>query len=361
MKRVTVLASAIVAAMSFSAFAQEGQAPAQTTEKTEAKKKVLAVGDAAPALSIAEWVKGKSITGFEKGQVYVVEFWATWCGPCVASMPHLTELQHQYSNRGVTIVGVTAVDPNNSLDKVKKMVTDKGDTIGYTIAWDDESKTNNAFMKAAKRNGIPCSFVVDQKGNIAYIGHPMGLDPVLASVVDGKWDYVEGPKMIAKISQTQREIMEKAETDPAAALRMLNELNTQHPHTVKSMLQTKYALLSETGDAAGASAVAGTIITDAVAKKDPGTLNELAWGIVDPEAEVKSRDVDLALRAAIEADKLTESKDPAILDTLARCYWLKGEKAKAVELQKKAVGLAKGQMKTELEKSLTEYEAGAKN
>lgn len=359
MKRAIVLASAIVAGVSFSAMAQETAAPEATKQKSE--RTILVAGDAAPALSIADWVKGKQVTGFEKGHVYVVEFWATWCGPCISSMPHLSEIQHQYADKGLTVIGVTSEDPNNTLDKVKKMVADKGDIMGYSVAWDDAGKTNNAYMRAAKQRGIPCSFVIDQKGNVAYIGHPMSLDPVLASVMSGKWDYVEGPKMLSAISKRQREISENAKSDPAAALRMLNELNAEHPYTAAQMRDAKYALLTATGDSTGAAAVGNLIINDAVAKKDSGSLNELAWGIVDPEADVTSRDVDLAMRAALEADQLTGSKDPAILDTLARCYWLKGDKGKAIDTQSKAVSFAKGAMKVDLEKSLAEYKGEAKN
>src|SRR5262245_29820133 len=68
--------------------------------------KILNIGDAAPALTVSSWVKGDKVEKFEPRKTYVVEFWATWCGPCKRNIPHLTELMHQYKDQGVQIIGV---------------------------------------------------------------------------------------------------------------------------------------------------------------------------------------------------------------------------------------------------------------
>jgi thiol-disulfide isomerase/thioredoxin/tetratricopeptide (TPR) repeat protein len=151
----------------------------------------LSIGDPAPKLEVTDWVKGGPLDLAQvKGKnIVVLEFWATWCGPCVHSVPTLTKLQQTYADKGVTIVGVTSQDPDNSLEKVKKFVGKQGDKLGYTIAFDKEGQTDKAYMEAAGQEGIPTVFVIDRAARVAWIGHPEdGLEQVLADLVGGKYD-----------------------------------------------------------------------------------------------------------------------------------------------------------------------------
>src|SRR5262245_9253618 len=128
------------------------------------KKAALAVGDAAPALTVTSWVAGTPVKNFEPGKVYVLEFWATWCGPCIAAMPHLGGLQAEYKDQGLVVVGVTSRDGNNTKEKVDKFVEKRGKRYGYAFAWCDSDAMDKAYMEAAGQEGIPCSFVVDKAG-----------------------------------------------------------------------------------------------------------------------------------------------------------------------------------------------------
>lgn len=354
MRQIT-LASLILASTFLVPTVLAGDDKPSQPSKQASSAPLLTVGSPAPSLTIAEWIKGAPVTSFEKGKVYVVEFWATWCGPCIQQMPHITKLQAEYKDKGVTIIGVSSVDRNgNSLEKVKKMVADKGDaTMGYTVAWDKDRTTSDAFMKAAKQNGIPCSFVVDKAGTIAYIGHPMYLDMVLEGVVAGTWNGSEGTAQIKNFEQDVQKVFKTSNAkDKLAAF---NALEAKQPKLMANMIQQKYELQLEAGDTAGAQQTAQKLFEHAVATKDAQALNALAWTIVDPDGDVKDKDIAFALKAATEADRLSENQDPAILDTLARVYFVKGDKAKAIEIQTKAVSLAEGGMKAELEKSLEEF------
>src|SRR5436309_778886 len=79
-------------------------------EKAEGK---LGIGDAAPKLALKEFVKGEPVKTFEKDTTYVLEFWATWCGPCKDAIPHVTELQKK--NPKVVFIGVNVWEQD--LDK----------------------------------------------------------------------------------------------------------------------------------------------------------------------------------------------------------------------------------------------------
>lgn len=365
MKRWTVLPAAVaVVACAGLGYGQMDKADQPAEKSAESARSTrLKVGDPAPALQVEKWVKGDPVTGFEKGRVYVVEFWATWCGPCIRSMPHLSELQREFKDKGVTIIGVTSKDSRNSLDAVEKMVQAKGDKMAYTVAWDADRKTSEAYMAASGQQGIPCSFVVDQKGNIAYIGHPMKLDFVLGKVIDNAWSYEDGPAQAdaeyKKISDQRRAIARKVQEDPKEAMRMLEEFEAKHPKFAFEP-QDKFRLQIEAADP-GANVTGMKLVDDLIRDGDAQALNEFAWVLVDPEGDVENPPLDVALRAAQEASRLTGDKDGAILDTLARVYWLKGDKAKAIELQRKAVENATPQFKEELEQRLEEYEAGSKN
>ena len=163
---------------------------------TLAQEGKLKCGDSAPPLAVSAWLHGPEIKGFEPGHVYVVEFWATWCGPCIQIMPHMGDLQDEYRNKGVTFIGI-ASEANDKEPKVRAFVATHGPKLGYTFAFDSGSETHTAYMKASGQNGIPCTFVVDRQGKIAYIGHPFFLDFVLPKVLDGTWDMKANAQTIA--------------------------------------------------------------------------------------------------------------------------------------------------------------------
>lgn len=117
-------------------------------------------------LSFKDVVSGKTISIADlKNQVVVIDFWATWCGPCVAEMPNMKKLYAEYHSKGVEFIGVSLDQPeeDGGLDKLKKFVAEK------EIAWPQYYQGNgwnSEFSKSWGINSIPCVFVVDPQGNL---------------------------------------------------------------------------------------------------------------------------------------------------------------------------------------------------
>ncbi len=158
----------------------------------------LTIGDKTPAFAPEGWAKGSPTSAFAAGKVYVVEFWATWCGPCIASFPHLSDMADKMEGKAI-FISVNTWDRNQPgekeakhtghVERVTKFIKDNDAKMRYTIALDDEKDTiATTWMRAAGRNGIPCAFIVDQTGKIAWIGHPMQMDKPLEAITEGKWD-----------------------------------------------------------------------------------------------------------------------------------------------------------------------------
>lgn len=80
---------------------------------------LLQTDSPAPALKVQEWVRGRPLANFQPRNVYVVDFWATWCGPCVSAMPELMQLQEKYRDSGVEVVAVAADEEAATADGVQ--------------------------------------------------------------------------------------------------------------------------------------------------------------------------------------------------------------------------------------------------
>lgn len=303
-------------------------------------KLTLKIGDKAPALSIAKWVKGESVTQFEEGHIYVVEFWATWCGPCIRMFPHLSELQAEHAD-AVTVMGVNIWDRPKSretgeytqtmqemVDRVTEFVKEQGERMSYSVAIEETDKMAEAWMRAAGQNGIPAAFIVDRSGTVTWIGHPAAMDDPLERIIAGEWD----PRPAAAAQHTDHEI------------------NSWYPHLMNLLSNRETA---ERGYRLGYALLRSPFANES------RMLNAVAWNVLtSPRIPVRDRDMAIAM-ASVACEK-TEWKDASIIDTLARGYFDKDDHARAIDLQERAVTLAEGTpMEADLRQTLERYRKGS--
>jgi len=320
----------------------------------------LGVGDPAPKLIVKEFVKGQPISKFEKGKTYVVEFWATWCGPCKVSIPHLTDLAKKYPQ--VQFIGVSVWEQDQS--KVKPFVAEMGAKMGYSVAMDsvpagksgNDGEMANNWMKAAGQNGIPAAFIVNGEGLVAWVGHPMSMDKPLEQVCSGNWD-IHAAKSAADQEQAEKAKMMAMQRELQAAMKnrdfpkaiaALDKAIAEDPKMEAGQFgMIKFSILNMAGDSAKTAAYGEHLVSGPFAHNGMA-LNQIAWPLVDPDRPSKDpKLLAFALKAAIQGDKALNGKDAAIADTLAAAYAANNQFPKAVEVQTRAIELAKG---TEFEK-----------
>jgi thiol-disulfide isomerase/thioredoxin len=319
---------------------------------------ILNIGDAAPLLTISSWVKGDKVEQFEAGKTYVVEFWATWCGPCRASIPHLTELAHQYQDKGVRFVGVDVFERDTKL--VQPFVDEMGDKMDYSVALDlvpekgdaYDGATARAWMTAADENGIPTAFVVHDS-KISWIGHPMNLDEPLAKITSGQWDSVDFAKQrLAEKAKSRkvRAVSDKVfslynSNDYKNTVAAIDEATSRDPELADEFMSLKFTALCKGGDIELGLEL-GYKLLEAY-KDNANALNDCFWDVIDPELknEPDPRIAQLALKGAHRAVELTKSEDAPILDTLAVALFRTGDTEAAVATEEVALKLLKAQGK----------------
>lgn len=175
----------------------------------------LQMGSTAPNLKVEQWLKGNEIEEFNPGQVYVVEFWGTWCGPCVDSIPHLNELQAKYGSR-LTVIGVASSEQGTRESQLAELNKFMASTVmDYAVAFDSTGWMKEKWLKASAAPGIPHAMVVNGSGTILFIGHPMNLDEKelgnpLEQIMNGTWEASEDYRKYLENEKVSFETEEKA-------------------------------------------------------------------------------------------------------------------------------------------------------
>lgn len=320
------------------------------------KKPTLSIGDPAPPLRVGEWLKGDPIQQMEKGHIYVVEFWATWCKPCIEAMPHLSKLAAKYNDK-VSIIGVDVYEEEStSIDKIKAFVDNMGDSINYYVAIDDSSHMVKEWIVAfdEKKNGIPRTFVVNADGQMAWIGHPKDLDSVLQQMVNNNWDISESQKKRVEEEYLQKQQMEmidflnQIKDDPNSTLSAVDSLIKKEPKLKNSPFIPFYifsALLKT--DQKKAYDYGKLVLTYEIDNQAhyPFTIIKTIEYLAETSSlipEIYALGAD-AYEKYMHADNANITNLSKYYNDMAGWYWLANNKSKAIETQRKSIEALKSQ------------------
>ncbi len=123
-------------------------------------------GKQATEISVAEWRGDKTSLADLKGKIVVLDFWATWCGPCMAAIPKNIEFVEKYKDKGVVLIGLH--DAKAGWDTVDQVIADKG--INYPVALDNTKEGQGETTKAYALKFWPTYFIIDREGVVRAAG-----------------------------------------------------------------------------------------------------------------------------------------------------------------------------------------------
>ncbi|MGC9099742.1 MAG: TlpA family protein disulfide reductase [Caldisericum sp.] len=113
-----------------------------------------------------------------KGKVVLLDFWATWCGPCRMTIPHVEAIYEKYKDKGVVVIGINL--DQGDLSKVQQFIKEQG--MKYLVVTDPNSQVAGLYGV----NSIPRFFIIDKNGKIAktIIGYDPNMEDVLSKEID---------------------------------------------------------------------------------------------------------------------------------------------------------------------------------
>ncbi|BDU74675.1 TlpA family protein disulfide reductase [Mesoterricola silvestris] len=198
----------------------------------------LRIGDPAPPITAQAWVRGKPLARFEPGRVYVVDFWATWCGGCIMAFPHISGIARKYEDkvRFISVDSYEDLGENKGKDlaaAVRKFLqTPNGKRLTFDVAVDGAANTMyQAWIKPLRRNGFPTTFIIDQEGRIAWVDVNLDhLEWALDHVLAGTWD-----------RNKAAQVMQERDAVETIMFKMFSGTEAERAATCRSMLAASEA------------------------------------------------------------------------------------------------------------------------
>ena len=300
----------------------------------------LAPGDAVTpdSLAKAEVVQGELPKSWKEGDLYILECWATWCGPCVAAIPHVDELYDKYSSKGLHVIGMNVWEDGK--DKVVQFVEKKGDGMSYPVAYVGKGgEFEETWLKAGGVRGIPHAFVV-KNGKLLFSTHPASLkEEMIEGLLAGGDQETAVIEKIASAEKNKEAIgqqmrafskasMEKDPAEMAAVIAAVEKIDPDYSSLGR--MRFDHACVSK--DWAKAQELLSAMPDPRMAR---GCAFQALRGIdADPD------DVPVAFQEKLlETVEVSDVPDPVAMALVARTQWRLGKKDEALATANKAASL----------------------
>lgn len=316
-------------------------------------------GGSAPPLRVNGWIKGNPVKKFEAGKIYVLDFWATWCAPCMASMPRLSILARKYRNT-VTVIAIDVFEQKTTaINKIKAQVDSLGSQMNFSVAMEDTNFTVHDWF-GKDLESIPKDVVINSQGKVAWIGHPKDLPDVLSKILKGTWNIqdanqtaINQEKLSNYLDSLERAAgseLTKYEGDfytkddlgnPDSALLLINKLVVKEPKLKFAPLVSAFtftALLKINPDKAYQY---GQELLMTPSYEGLPAYNAIIGGIKDYMYKLDIPAEIYKLGADAYCDRIGQCPypelfdDPEVYTTIANWYWLAGDKRKAMKAKRK--------------------------
>lgn len=171
----------------------------------------IKINGSAPKINITDWVLNKPADTNLEDKFIVLEFWATWCGPCIAAVPHMNELQDAVKQDDLYFISIT----DESVKKINRVI----DRIPFqSIVATDISKETQINFGDGKEGleAYPMTVLIDNKGKVKWVGEPMQLnEDILRKFLSGD---LKGKNYLKKINQKAEKEEKKSEKNQPKGL-----------------------------------------------------------------------------------------------------------------------------------------------